>query len=317
MSESKVFVGLVVKATGSWYTVVNRETGERVECNIRGKIRLKNVKTTNPVVVGDYVRVDFSSGDDIGVISKIIERQNYIIRRSSNLSKEAHIIAANIDQVFLVATIDMPKTSREFVDRFLVAAETYKIPTTIIINKIDIYDIDARVEMELFKMDYALAGYNVLEVSATEGTNLDKLRELIDGNVSVFAGNSGVGKSTLLNALDLDLNLKTSKISDYHHKGTHTTTFSEMFPFGNNGYIIDTPGIKGFGIIDVKKDELFHYFKDLFKYSEGCRFYNCTHTHEPGCAVKEAVTDEKIAFSRYDSYLKILDSEDDKYRANF
>ncbi len=317
MSESKVFVGLVVKATGSWYTVVNRETGERVECNIRGKIRLKNVKTTNPVVVGDYVRVDFSSGDEIGVISKIIERQNYIIRRSSNLSKEAHIIAANIDQVFLVATIDMPKTSREFVDRFLVAAETYKIPTTIIINKIDIYDIDARVEMELFKMDYALAGYNVLEVSATEGTNLDKLRELIDGNVSVFAGNSGVGKSTLLNALDLDLNLKTSKISDYHHKGTHTTTFSEMFPFGNNGYIIDTPGIKGFGIIDVKKDELFHYFKDLFKYSEGCRFYNCTHTHEPGCAVKEAVTDEKIAFSRYDSYLKILDSEDDKYRANF
>jgi len=317
MSESKVFVGLVVKATGSWYTVVNRETGERVECNIRGKIRLKNVKTTNPVVVGDYVRVDFSAGDDIGVISKIIERKNYIIRRSSNLSKEAHIIAANIDQVFLVATIDMPKTSREFVDRFLVAAETYKIPTTIIINKIDIYDIDARVEMELFKMDYALAGYDVLEVSATEGTNLDKLRELIEGNVSVFAGNSGVGKSTLLNALDLDLRLKTGKISDYHHKGTHTTTFSEMFPFGNNGYIIDTPGIKGFGIIDVKKDELFHYFKDLFKYSEGCRFYNCTHTHEPGCAVKEAVTDEKIAFSRYDSYLKILDSEDDKYRANF
>ena len=198
MAQSKEFTGLVVKATGSWYTVVNRETGEKLECKIRGKIRLKDVKTTNPIVVGDYVKVDFSDEDEIGVISKIHERRNYIIRRSTNLSKEAHIIAANIDQVFLVVTIDLPKTSREFVDRFLVAAEAYKVPATIVVNKIDLYDIDAKVELELFKMDYALAGYEVMEVSATEGTNLDALRSRLEGKVSVFSGNSGVGKSTLL-----------------------------------------------------------------------------------------------------------------------
>ena len=303
MAQSKEFIGLVVKATGSWYTVVNRETGEKLECKIRGKIRLKDVKTTNPIVVGDYVKVDFSDEDEIGVISKIHERRNYIIRRSTNLSKEAHIIAANIDQVFLVVTIDLPKTS--------------KVPATIVVNKIDLYDIDAKVELELFKMDYALAGYEVMEVSATEGTNLDALRSRLEGKVSVFSGNSGVGKSTLLNALDINLELRTGKISDYHHKGTHTTTFSEMFPFGSNGYVIDTPGIKGFGIIDVKKDELFHFFKDIFRYSEGCKFYNCTHTHEPGCAVKEAVTNEQIALSRYESYLKILEDEDEKYRTKF
>ncbi len=315
MALSREFVGLVIKATGSWYTVVNRETAETIECKIRGKIRLKDVKTTNPVVVGDLVNVEVVEGDDVGVISKIVDRKNYIIRRSSNLSKEAHIIAANIDQVFLVVTIDLPKTSREFVDRFLVAAEAYKIPTTIVVNKIDLYDIDARVELELFKMDYALAGYEVLEVSALREHNLDLLGSRLSGKISVFSGNSGVGKSTLLNALLPDLDLKTGKISDYHHKGTHTTTFSEMFGFNNDGYIIDTPGIKGFGIVDVKKDELFHFFKDLFKYAEGCKFYNCTHTHEPGCAVKEAVTNEKIAFSRYESYLKILDDEGEKYRA--
>jgi len=315
MALSREFVGLVIKATGSWYTVVNRETAETIECKIRGKIRLKDVKTTNPVVVGDLVNVEVVEGDDVGVISKIVDRKNYIIRRSSNLSKEAHIIAANIDQVFLVVTIDLPKTSREFVDRFLVAAEAYKIPTTIVVNKIDLYDIDARVELELFKMDYALAGYEVLEVSALREDNLDLLGSRLSGKISVFSGNSGVGKSTLLNALLPDLDLKTGKISDYHHKGTHTTTFSEMFGFNNDGYIIDTPGIKGFGIVDVKKDELFHFFKDLFKYAEGCKFYNCTHTHEPGCAVKEAVTNEKIAFSRYESYLKILDDEGEKYRA--
>lgn len=315
MALSREFIGLVIKATGSWYTVVNRETAETIECKIRGKIRLKDVKTTNPVVVGDLVNVEVVEGDDVGVISKIVDRKNYIIRRSSNLSKEAHIIAANIDQVFLVVTIDLPKTSREFVDRFLVAAEAYKIPTTIVVNKIDLYDIDARVELELFKMDYALAGYEVLEVSALREDNLDLLGSRLRGKISVFSGNSGVGKSTLLNALLPDLDLKTGKISDYHHKGTHTTTFSEMFGFNNDGYIIDTPGIKGFGIVDVKKDELFHFFKDLFKYAEGCKFYNCTHTHEPGCAVKEAVTNEKIAFSRYESYLKILDDEGEKYRA--
>lgn len=314
MALSREFVGLVIKATGSWYTVVNRETSETIECKIRGKIRLKDVKTTNPVVVGDLVNVEIVEGDAVGVISRIVDRKNYIIRRSSNLSKEAHIIAANIDQVFLVVTIDLPKTSREFVDRFLVAAEAYKIPTTIVVNKIDLYDIDARVELELFKMDYALAGYEVLEVSALREDNLDLLRFRLNGKISVFSGNSGVGKSTLLNALLPDLDLKTGKISDYHHKGTHTTTFSEMFSFNKDGYIIDTPGIKGFGIVDVQKDELFHFFKDLFKYAEGCKFYNCTHTHEPGCAVKEAVTNEKIAFSRYESYLKILDDEGEKYR---
>lgn len=317
MASTDRFIGLVVKATGSWYTVVNRESGETFECKIRGKIRLKDVRTTNPVVVGDMVEVELGAEENVGVISRIEERKNYIIRKSSNLSKEAHIIAANIDQVFLVVTINMPTTSREFVDRFLVAAETYKIPTTIVVNKIDIYDIDDKVELEFFKMDYKLAGYEVIEVSAEKGTNLNLLEERLKGKISVFSGNSGVGKSTLLNTIAPDLALKTGKISDYHHKGTHTTTFSEMFAYGSDGYIIDTPGIKGFGIIDVKKDELFHYFKDIFKFSEQCKFYNCTHTHEPGCAVKEAVTNEEIAFSRYESYLKILEDEDGKYRSKF
>lgn len=319
MAISDKFEGLVVKATGSWYTVVNRNTGESIDCKIRGKIRLNDVKTTNPVVVGDIVdvEVDEKGGDGVGVIAKIKERKNYIIRKSSNLSKEAHIIASNIDQVFLVVTIDLPKTSREFVDRFLAAAEMYKIPAIIVVNKIDIYNIDAKVELEMFKIDYALAGYEVMELSAALGTNINLLKEKLNGKISAFSGNSGVGKSTLLNAIDRELDLKTGKISDYHHKGTHTTTFSEMFSFGNDGYIIDTPGIKGFGIVDVKKDELFHYFKDIFRYADKCKFYNCTHTHEPGCAVKEAVANEEIAFSRYESYLKILEDEDGKYRSKF
>lgn len=317
MASSNEFIGLVVKATGSWYTVVNRETGERVECKIRGKIRLKDVKTTNPVVVGDLVVVDTQIDDEVGIISEIEKRKNYIIRRSSNLSKEAHIIAANIDQVFLVVTIDSPKTSREFIDRFLVSTEAYKIPAILVVNKSDIYNIDSKVELELFKLDYNLAGYEVIEVSAKTGYNLDILKEKLNEKISVFSGNSGVGKSTLLNVLDPNLDLKTGKISDYHHKGTHTTTFSEMFPFGSNGYIIDTPGIKGFGIIDVNNDELFHFFKDIFNYSDKCKFYNCTHTHEPGCAVKDAVSNEQIALSRYESYLKILDDENSKYRAKY
>lgn len=303
----------VIKSTGSWYTLSDLGTGQTVESRLKGKIRLEGKRSTNPVVVGDIVLYET---DETGssVISSIEERKNYMIRRSPNLSKESHIIAANIDQAFLVATLVQPTTSCEFIDRFLVTAEAYKIPATIILNKSDLYDSPEMAEaVAEFKNIYDSAGYEVMETSTVTGAGIDELRRRLKAKISLISGNSGVGKSTLINTIDPALDLRTGSISQSHFKGMHTTTFSEMFPLAEGGYIIDTPGIKGFGLIDIEKDEAARYFPDLFKVSEGCAYYNCTHTHEPDCAVKAAVEDGTVHESRYISYLKLLE-DDGKYR---
>ena len=301
--------GLVIRATGSWYEVLNGE--ERIDCRIRGKLRLKGVRSTNPVVVGDIVRCESDQNGE-WVIHDIIPRRNYIIRRASNLSKESHIIAANIDRAMIVVTLIEPVTALEFVDRFLITCEAYKVPATILLAKIDLL-ADAPESVAQFHEIYNSAGYEVIDISATEGIGIDRVKELLDGKVTLVSGNSGVGKSTLIGKIDPTLDIRTGEISESFHKGKHTTTFSTMYPIGNNGYIIDTPGIKGFGLIEIDDKELWHYFPEMIATAGECRFYNCTHTHEPGCAVVEAVKDGKISYSRYESYLKILD-DDDKYR---
>lgn len=301
--------GLVIRATGSWYEVLNGE--ERINCRIRGKLRLKGVRSTNPVVVGDIVRCESDQNGE-WVIHDIIPRRNYIIRRASNLSKESHIIAANIDRAMIVVTLIEPVTALEFVDRFLITCEAYKVPATILLAKIDLL-ADAPESVAQFHEIYNSAGYEVIDISATEGIGIDRVKELLDGKVTLVSGNSGVGKSTLIGKIDPTLDIRTGEISESFHKGKHTTTFSTMYPIGNNGYIIDTPGIKGFGLIEIDDKELWHYFPEMIATAGECRFYNCTHTHEPGCAVVEAVKDGKISYSRYESYLKILD-DDDKYR---
>ena len=300
---------LVIRATGSWYEVLHE--GERLRCRIRGRLRLKGVRSTNPVVVGDIVRCE---SDESGewIIADIEPRRNYIIRRASNLSKESHIIAANIDRAMLVVTLTEPITAIEFVDRFLVTCEAYKVPAVILLAKIDLM-AERRDEVEAFTSTYREAGYEVIELSATEGIGVERVRELLVGNTTLLSGNSGVGKSTLVRAIDPTLDIRTGDISESFHKGRHTTTFSEMYPLVEGGYIIDTPGVKGFGLIDIESKELWHYFPEMISRAGECRFFNCTHTHEPGCAVVEAVKEGEIAFSRYESYLKILD-EDDKYR---
>ena len=302
-------LGLVLKSTGSWYEVLSE--GERLQCRIRGKLRLKGVRSTNPVVVGDWVR--FEADEQGGyVISEIEPRRNYIIRRASNLSKESHIIAANVDQALLVVTLFSPATATEFVDRFLVTCEAYKVPVTILLAKIDLAREHPEA-VEEFHAIYESAGYKIVEVSATEGEGIDEVRELLRGKTTLLSGNSGVGKSTLVAAVEQGLDIKTGEISQSHHKGKHTTTFSTMYPLAEGGYIIDTPGIKGFGLIDIEDAELAHYFPEMMRFLPDCRFYNCSHTHEPGCAVVEAVKQGEIAYPRYESYLKIMD-EDDKYR---
>ena len=301
--------GLVIRATGSWYEVLNGE--ERINCRIRGKLRLKGVRSTNPVVVGDIVRCESDQSGE-WVIYDIVPRRNYIIRRASNLSKESHIIAANIDRAMIVVTLIEPVTALEFVDRFLITCEAYKVPATILLAKIDLL-ADAPDAVAQFHEIYNSAGYEVIDISATEGIGVDRVKELLDGKVTLVSGNSGVGKSTLIGKIDPTLDIRTGEISESFHKGKHTTTFSTMYPIGNNGYIIDTPGIKGFGLIEIDDKELWHYFPEMIATAGECRFYNCTHTHEPGCAVVEAVKDGKISYSRYESYLKILD-DDDKYR---
>lgn len=303
----KSFTGIVVRATGSWYEVLTE--GEIRRCRIRGKLRLKGVRSTNPVVVGDVVRCE-AADDGSCVIAEIEPRRNYIIRRASNLSKESHIIAANIDQAVLLVTLAEPVTATEFVDRFLVTCEAYKVPVTLLLSKTDIQHPEA---LAGFRAVYEGAGYSVLEVSAVEGTGLGAVKELLAGRTTLVAGNSGVGKSTLVQSIDPTLDIRTGEISDSHHKGRHTTTFSTMYPLADGGWIIDTPGIKGFGLIDIDDAELWHYFPEMMRYAPGCRFYNCTHTHEPGCAVVAAVEQGDIAYPRYESYLKIL-SEDEKYR---
>jgi len=309
MTEHR-FTSTVVRATGSWYEVLTAE-GETVRCRIRGRLRLKGIRSTNPVVVGDRVACEAEEEGDYA-ISSIEPRRNYVIRRASNLSKESHIIAANVDRALLVATLFHPETAREFIDRFLVTCEAYKIPVMIALGKIDL----ARRQPEAvadFRATYEGAGYRVVELSATEGEGVETIRAWVSEGATLVSGNSGVGKSTLIRALDPSIDARTGEISESHHKGRHTTTFSTMYRLRTGGSIIDTPGIKGFGLIDIEGSELWHYFPEMIGRSGECRFYNCTHTHEPGCAVIEAVGRGEIAPSRYESYLKILD-EDDKYR---
>ena len=309
MAGEEVLCGVVLRATGSLYEVL---LGERtVSCRIRGRLRLKGVRSTNPVVVGDIVRCE---RDETGetVIADIEPRRNYIIRRASNLSKESHIIAANLDQALLVATLFSPETAPEFIDRFLVTCEAYKVPVTILLAKADLARTVPEA-MAAFHDTYERAGYRVIDVSATEGEGVDTVRNLLRGRTTLLSGNSGVGKSTLVAAVERTAEVRTAEISRSHHKGRHTTTFSTMYPLSEGGYIIDTPGIKGFGLIDIDDAELAHYFPEMMRWLPECRYYNCSHTHEPHCAVIEAVERGDIALSRYESYLKILD-EDDKYR---
>ena len=309
MAGEEALCGVVLRATGSLYEVL---LGERtVSCRIRGRLRLKGVRSTNPVVVGDIVRCE---RDETGetVIADVEPRRNYIIRRASNLSKESHIIAANLDQALLVATLFSPETAPEFIDRFLVTCEAYKVPVTILLAKADLART-APEAMAAFHDTYERAGYRVIDVSATEGEGVDAVRDLLRGRTTLLSGNSGVGKSTLVAAVERTAEVRTAEISRSHHKGRHTTTFSTMYPLSEGGYIIDTPGIKGFGLIDIDDAELAHYFPEMMRWLPECRYYNCSHTHEPYCAVIEAVERGDIALSRYESYLKILD-EDDKYR---
>ena len=309
MAGEEALCGVVLRATGSLYEVL---LGERtVSCRIRGRLRLKGVRSTNPVVVGDIVRCE---RDETGetVIADVEPRRNYIIRRASNLSKESHIIAANLDQALLVATLFSPETAPEFIDRFLVTCEAYKVPVTILLAKTDLART-APEAMAVFHDTYERAGYRVIDVSATEGEGVDTVRDLLRGRTTLLSGNSGVGKSTLVAAVERTAEVRTAEISRSHHKGRHTTTFSTMYPLSEGGYIIDTPGIKGFGLIDIDDAELAHYFPEMMRWLPECRYYNCSHTHEPDCAVIEAVERGDIALSRYESYLKILD-EDDKYR---
>ena len=309
MAGEEALCGVVLRATGSLYEVL---LGERtVSCRIRGRLRLKGVRSTNPVVVGDIVRCE---RDETGetVIADVEPRRNYIIRRASNLSKESHIIAANLDQALLVATLFSPETAPEFIDRFLVTCEAYKVPVTILLAKADLART-APEAMAAFHDTYERAGYRVIDVSATEGEGVDTVRDLLRGRTTLLSGNSGVGKSTLVAAVERTAEVRTAEISRSHHKGRHTTTFSTMYPLSEGGYIIDTPGIKGFGLIDIDDAELAQYFPEMMRWLPECRYYNCSHTHEPHCAVIEAVERGDIALSRYESYLKILD-EDDKYR---
>lgn len=302
------FKGTVVRATGSWYDVASGE-GDSFRCRIRGRLRLQGRRSTNPVVVGDEVECEADEGGD-HVIADILPRRNYVIRRASNLSKESHIIAANVDQALLLVTLSDPETPTEFVDRFLVTCEAYKVPATILLSKIDLQPREGVAE---FRRVYESAGYRVLEVSARSGAGVGEVRSLLAGRRTLVSGNSGVGKSTLIRAIDPSLDIRTGEISESHRKGRHTTTFSTMYRLADGGAVIDTPGIKGFGLIDIDDAELWHYFPEMMRAAPGCRFYNCTHTHEPGCAVVDAVCSGAISRARYESYLKMLD-EDDKYR---
>lgn len=300
-----------MRSTGSAYSIRDCATGRIVEGRIRGKLRLKGSRTTNPVAVGDVVDYQ-TDADGVGIITSIHPRRNYIIRRASNLSKESHILAANIDRAVLVTTLFDPEVRFEFLDRFLVTCEAYKIPATIILNKSDLLD-ELPDQAAAFRCVYELAGYEVLEVSAVTGAGMDRLSEMLRDKTTLLAGNSGVGKSTLIRTLDPLADVRIAEISGYHGKGRHTTTFARMYALPQGGYIIDTPGIKGFGLIDIEPGELYHFFPEIMRYSAGCQYYNCTHTHEPECAVRDAVESGGIAESRYVSYLKTLE-EDGKYR---
>ena len=317
--------GLVIKNTGSWYTVLF-DDGTTADCKIKGNFRLRGIRSTNPVAVGDRVEVSD------GFITEIADRKNYIIRKSPNLSKQSHIIAANVDQAVLVVTVNYPQTSTTFIDRFLASAEAYRVPVILLFNKTDLLDADERHYQDLMVNLYETVGYQCLQVSAVTGQGMDQLLPLLEGKITVFSGNSGVGKSTLLNKIVPEANLRTAEISEAHNAGMHTTTFSEMIPISHStfhiphstinqnrierSWLIDTPGIKGFGTFDMEPEEICGYFKEIFHFSKNCRFRNCTHTHEPGCAVRKALEEHYIAESRYNSYLSMLeDKEEGKYRS--
>ena len=305
--------GLVIKNTGSWYSV-KTDTGKVVECKIKGNFRLKGIRSTNPVAVGDNVEIALNS-EGTAFITHIEERRNYIIRKSQNLSKQSHILAANVDQAFLIVTVNYPQTSTTFIDRFLASAEAYSVPVVLVFNKCDILSDDERHYQQSVIHLYETIGYECREVSATTGEGVDGLHALLKGKITLLSGNSGVGKSTLINKILPKANLRTAEISDAHNTGMHTTTFSEMLELPEGGYIIDTPGIKGFGTFNMEPEELTSYFPEIFHFSKGCKFSNCTHTHEPGCAVLKAIDDHYIAQSRYQSYLNMLEDKDEnKYR---
>lgn len=309
--------GIVYKSTGSWYTVKS-ETGDFMECRMKGKFRMKGIKSTNPIAVGDVVdyELDNSSDTVTGTIHNIHDRKNYIVRKSVNLSKQIHIIASNIDQVFLLITIDNPPTTTSFIDRFLVTAEAYGIETVLVFNKIDTLT-DASLNEQLYMQHvYQEIGYRCLRVSSTEGKGVEELKQLMLDKVSMFSGHSGVGKSTLVNALEPSLHLKTKNISEQSKQGQHTTTFAEMYDLSFGAKIIDTPGIKGFGIVDMEKEEIGGYFPEFFKLQDQCKFNNCLHKEEPHCAIKAALENDEIAWSRYNSYLKILEGDDEHYRTD-
>ena len=305
--------GTVIKNTGFWYTVLT-DDGREVDSKVKGNFRLKGIRSTNPVAVGDGVEICVNA-EGQALITAIDDRRNYIVRRSTNLSKQSHIIAANVDQAFLVVTVAHPETATTFIDRFLASAEAYSVPVVLVFNKTDILSDEERHYQEMMMTLYRTIGYECVAVSATTGLGMDSIQPMLKDKITLLSGNSGVGKSTFINHILPDANLRTSSISDAHNTGMHTTTFSEMLPLPEGGWIIDTPGIKGFGTFDIEPEELTSYFKDIFHFSKDCRFNNCTHTHEPGCAVLKAVEEHYIAASRYQSYLSMLEDKDEnKYR---
>lgn len=309
--------GTVYKSTGSWYTV-KVDDGSFYECRIKGKFRIKGIKSTNPIAVGDTVEFEVEKvGDEVvGIISEILDRKNYIIRKSVNLSKQTHIIAANLDQVFLMVTLNNPTTFTSFIDRFLVTAEAYEIPAILLFNKVDTYDVDELAEIKYLAALYRNIGYTCIGVSAKTGKNVDRVKDLMVNKISMFSGHSGVGKSTLINLIEPRLQIKTSEISQQHLQGQHTTTFAEMYDLDLGAQIIDTPGIKGFGIVDMEAAEIGGYFPEFFSLKSECKFHNCLHLDEPQCAVKEALEKDKIAWSRYNSYVQMVTGEEENYRVD-
>lgn len=309
--------GTIYKSTGSWYTVKTPE-GDFYECRIKGKFRIQGIKSTNPIAVGDHVVFEIEKiGDEtIGIISEIADRKNYIVRKSVNLSKQTHIIAANLDQVFLMITLNNPVTFTSFIDRFLVTAEAYDIPAVLLFNKVDTYDGEQLSEIKYLAALYRTIGYTCIGISAKTGKNVDKVKALMEGKTSMFSGHSGVGKSTIINLIEPRVNIKTAAISQQHLQGQHTTTFAEMYDLDFDARIIDTPGIKGFGIVDMEKTEIGDYFPEFFKLKDACKFNNCLHIDEPKCAVKAALEEDIVPWSRYKSYVQMVTGEDNAYRTD-
>ena len=309
--ESTLNKGLITKTTGSWHTV--SDGNKKIKCQIKGKFRIKDIKTTNPVAVGDMVTYEIPENSDTGIITKIHERKNYIIRRATRFHKEAHLLACNVDQALLIITLKNPVTKAEFIDRFLISCEAYHIPVILIINKIDLLD-NEKETLNDFIYNYELAGYKCIQTSVKNNFNIDIVKSLIKNKLSLIAGNSGVGKSSILNAMNTSLNINVGNLSDYYKTGKHTTTYYELYEIEPKSYIIDSPGIKAYGIIDIEKNELGLLFPEIFRYSDECKYYNCTHIHEPDCGVIKAVEQGKISLSRYENYVNIYLEEGSKYR---